>query len=264
MTVQEPVGIAAPPANPEDLQGEIALFLDLDGTLAPIADTPSAVSPDPRRTELLARLSARLGGRVAIVSGRTLEEVDRIVEGAVTAAAGVHGLERRTAEGERLSLPAHPALSVARERLLTAARSMDGLLVEDKRLGVALHYRAAPGAADMVRALGRRLASETGLVLQEGHMVVELRTPGPDKGDAVAAFMAEAPFKGAVPVFVGDDATDEHGFAVAAAEGGCGVLVGPARPTAARFRLEDVEAVIAWLEAYVTTPPSRANPEARA
>ncbi len=263
MSVQEPVEIAAPPVDPEGLHGQIALFLDLDGTLAPIADTPSDVGPDPRRTELLKRLAARLGGRVAIVSGRTLEEVDRIVEGAVIAAAGVHGLERRTASGARLSLAPHPALAVARERLLTAARSVDGLLVEDKGLGVTLHYRAAPGAADMARTLGRRLANETGLALQEGHMVVELRTPGPDKGDAVAAFMAEAPFKGAAPVFVGDDATDEHGFAIAAAQGGYGVLVGPARPTAARFRLGDVEQVIAWLEAYANTPPGRANHEAR-
>ena len=82
-------------------------------------------------------------------------------------------------------------------------------------------------------------------------MVAELRTPGPDKGDALAAFMAEPPFAGARPIFVGDDLTDEHGFAAAAALGGFGVLVGPARPTQARARLDDVEAVHAWLAAAV-------------
>ena len=114
-----------------------------------------------------------------------------------------------------------------------------------------LHYRGARAFADEASALARRLAEETGLTLQGGDLVVELKTPGTSKGTAVRAFMAEAPFTGALPVMVGDDLTDEDGFEAAEALGGFGVLVGPERRTAARYRLEDVEAVLAWLEGIV-------------
>jgi trehalose 6-phosphate phosphatase len=96
-----------------------------------------------------------------------------------------------------------------------------------------------------------RLTPTEDLTALWGHMVAELRTPGPDKGDALAAFMAEPPFAGSRPVFIGDDLTDEDAFAAAAAGGGFGVLVGPDRPTAARMRLENVEAVHAWLTAAI-------------
>ncbi|TAJ38343.1 MAG: trehalose-phosphatase, partial [Brevundimonas sp.] len=99
------------------------------------------------------------------------------------------------------------------------------------------------------KALAKRLQAETGLSLQPGHMVLELKTPGADKGTAVTDFMQDAPFKDAIPVMLGDDLTDEHGFEAAAALGGYGVLVGPQRETAARYRLDDVDAVLTWLEA---------------
>lgn len=236
----------APPAL--DLAGS-ALFLDLDGTLAPIVARPQDVGPEPRRTAILEELVRRMDGRVAILSGRTLAEIDHILDGAVRPAAAVHGLDRREPDGTHRPPAPHSDLPEVRGAFQAFADQAPGLLVEAKGLSIALHYRQAPDQAAAVRALAEQWAARTGLKMQPGHMVVELRTPGPDKGDSLTAFMAEAPFQGAVPVFVGDDLTDEPAFAAAHALGGAGVLVGPARNSAATHRLEDVNAVLDWLEA---------------
>ncbi|WP_374576208.1 trehalose-phosphatase [Phenylobacterium sp.] len=225
----------------------MALFLDVDGTLAPIETRPHAVGPVSERNVLLGEVARRLHGRAAIVSGRTIADVDRILDHSITAVAGVHGLERRTALGRQMSSPAHPALVEAKRALQAFAAADSGLEVEDKALSVALHFRRAPGAAEAVRDLAGRLSAATGLSRQDGDCVIELRTPGPSKGDAVAAFMAEPPFAGAAPVFVGDDLTDEDAFRAAVEAGGFGVLVGPPRDTWATHRLASVDEVLAWL-----------------
>ena len=226
-----------------------ALFLDLDGVLAPFAPTPHAVVPDARRTALLKELAKRLGGRVAIVSGRTIAEVDRISETALASASGVHGLERRRADGTLDRADAAPEVRMAVHAFDAFARTRPGVLVEDKGVSAGLHFRGAPAEGEAATRLANDLAEETGLVLQPGHLVLELKTPGTDKGTALTAFMQEAPFAGAIPIMVGDDLTDEHGFRAAAALGGFGVLVGPPRQTAASFGLTGVEAVLDWLEA---------------
>lgn len=251
-------GFAGPglPAPPTHLNGA-ALFLDLDGVLAPLAATPDAVGPEPRRTQTFARLKRALNGRVAVVSGRTLAEIDRIIDGAASAASGVHGLERRSAEGALSVRAPAPSVRVALAAFHDFAEARPGVIVEDKGLSAGLHFRQAPNQAAAALALATALASETGLALQPGAMVLELKTPGADKGTAVAAFMAEAPFAGSMPVMVGDDLTDEAGFRAAAASGGFGVLVGPERPTAARYRLEDVEAVLDWLGAVASGAAAR-------
>ena len=242
-TLERDLTLAPPPALDA---ARTALFLDLDGTLAPIKPRPRDVGPAPERTELLKTATRRLGGRLAVISGRALPDIDHILQGSVTAAAAVHGLVRRNAAGAVLSRPPHPALNTARVAL-DWWEDPPGVLIEDKRLSIAVHYRRAPDRADEVLAACREVAAGTGLVLQLGSMVVELRSPGADKGDSVRAFMAEAPFAGASPVFVGDDVTDEDGFAAATELGGYGVLVGEPRETAARYRLSDVDAVLAWL-----------------
>ncbi len=231
-----------------------ALFLDMDGVLAPLAETPDAVVPDARRTAVLRALAQRLNGRLAIISGRTLAEIDRIAESAAASASGVHGLERRRADGSLDRAAADPAVRDAVAAFQDFARTRPGIIVEDKAVSASLHYRQAQGEAEAVGALAERLADETGLTLQPGNLVVELKTPGTDKGTALAAFMAEAPFKGAMPVMLGDDLTDEDGFRAAEALGGFGVLVGPPRATAARHGLPDVDAVLAWLDAVEETP----------
>jgi trehalose 6-phosphate phosphatase len=236
------------PPPPATLPPRAALFLDLDGTLTPIVSRPGDVGPEPRRSALLADLSAALEGRLAIVSGRALDDLDRILGQGVPAIAAVHGLVRRDADGRVTSVAPHPDLADAKLVLGDLARCDPGLLFEDKVLSAALHYRNAPNAADAVLEAAERLARSTDLVLQLGDMVAELRTPGPDKGSSVAAFLNEAPFLGATPVFIGDDLTDEDGFETAARLGGFGVLVGPERPTGAAYRLDDSAAVLSWLE----------------
>lgn len=227
-----------------------ALFLDLDGTLAPIVGRPQDVGPDPRRTRLLERLSRGLDGRLAVVSGRTLEDVDRILEGCIMSVAAVHGLVRRGPDGRLTATAPHPGLGHAITGLRAFAARDAGLIVEEKAgLSVALHFRQARTQTEAARSCARRLAAETGLALQDGDMVAELRTPGVNKGDSICAFMARPPFAGAQPVFLGDDATDEDGFAAVQARGGVGIVVGSERQTAARYRLTDVEAALAWLEA---------------
>lgn len=236
------------PAPPVLADG-VALFLDMDGVLAPMAPTPDGVGPVARRTAALRAVETRLAGRVAIVSGRTIVEIDRISDTALTSASGVHGLERRLKDGSIQRQAPDPGVATALQAFRAFAAERPGVIVEDKGVSAGLHYRQAPDQTAAAKALAQRLQAETGLTLQPGHMVLELKTPGADKGTAVSAFMQDEPFKGAVPIMLGDDLTDEHGFEAAAALGGYGVLVGPERDTSARYRLEDVDAVLTWLEA---------------
>lgn len=224
-----------------------ALFLDLDGTLAEIAPTPDEVLSIDRVNLLLQQVVGALRGRVAILSGRTLEDVDRILGHSVACVAAVHGLVRREPGGRVVRNPASLALPQARATARALAQSHPGLLVEDKGASIALHYRQAEDAENAVLTATSEMAKATGLVVQNGAMVSELRTPGPNKGDSLRAFMSAPPFQGFKPIMVGDDLTDEDGFRAAAAAGGYGVLVGAPRDTDAAYRLADVDEVLSWL-----------------
>jgi trehalose 6-phosphate phosphatase len=227
--------------------GRDALFFDLDGTLAPLFPRPDDTILGVTIRRVLMRLQRALQGRLAIVSGRNIATIDRIVGIPGLAVAGIHGLERRIATGAVTRTIAGTGLIAARRELNALVAGAPRLLLEDKGASLALHYRTAPDLETAARDAADRVAAAHGLELQSGKMVIEVREPGPDKGSAVTAFMAEAPFHGSCPVFVGDDVTDEVGFAAAARLGGHGVMVGQPRPTAASFRLDDVAAVEAWL-----------------
>lgn len=254
-TLTKPADLATailPAVGPFSLDAaETSLFLDLDGTLAEFAETPDAVGPDPVRTDLLRRLDRMLAGRLAIVSGRAIAEVDRILDQALPHVAGVHGLERRVAGGKVVSSDPHAALADAVKVFGAIARVWPNALLEAKPRAVALHYRGDPGLAPVVLQTAREFARASGLRLQEGHMVAELLTPGRDKGGAVRAFMRESPFAGTVPIFVGDDLTDEAAIQAAVDMGGVGIVVGSRRDTAATARLRGVPQVMAWLGASV-------------
>lgn len=245
--MQAPSYDREPPPPPEPLgRDRDSLFLDLDGTLVGIRPRPEEVVAEAELLDLLSRLSDRLGGRVAVVSGRSVADVDRILHGRVRFVAGVHGLEWRGESGpaaaaERLD----PAVAAA---LRAFADERPGTSVEDKGPGVALHYRRAPHHEADAVSFAETLAAARGLAAQRGRMVVEVRSPAADKGAAIARFLDLAPFAGSRPVFVGDDVTDEDGFRLVEGLGGLGVLVGPPRPTAASRRLSDEAAVRAWLE----------------
>jgi trehalose 6-phosphate phosphatase len=234
-----------PPLPPEGA----ALFLDFDGTLVELAEAPDAIAVPGELAGLLERLAARLGGRLAIVSGRALSDLERHVPGPAVARSGSHGLELRLADGRLLPVHRPAALDAAREEIARFAAAHDGLLVEEKPASIALHYRRAPERESEVGALVDGVAKRTGLVVQRGKMVAELRPAGADKGDALRALLREPAFAAARPWFVGDDLTDEHAFEAAAELGGAGVLVGPPRATAARYRLAGVAEVAAWLRA---------------
>lgn len=236
----------APP--PADLLQDAALFLDFDGTLVELAETPDAIVVRDALPELLQRLSRRLEGRLAIVSGRAVGDLERHIACGEIAVSGSHGVELRLAGVATPVLAATVDLDHMRAAVERFAGDVPGLIVEEKPAGIAVHYRQAPDEADNVERFMSDLAVQSGMALQRGKMVAELRPQGVDKGAAVRALMAEAPFAAARPIFIGDDVTDEHGFEAVAAMGGAGILVGPQRETAAAYRLEDVNAVAAWLE----------------
>lgn len=239
-----PAHLLSPP--PLDLLRGASLFLDFDGTLAPIAATPDAVVVDDELLELLGTLSVALDGRLAIVSGRSVDTL-RELGFADFMLSGTHGLEYAQ-PGAAISGPKRlPAVDEAEATFRAFVQDKPGLLVERKSLSVGLHFRGAPEWGDEAQALAQELSNRLGLALQPGKMLYELRPGGADKGSAVTRLMQDAPMARGVPVFVGDDVTDEEGFVVAATLGGCGILVGPPRSTQARWSLERVTAVRHYL-----------------
>jgi trehalose 6-phosphate phosphatase len=224
-----------------------SLFLDFDGTLVEIAERPDAVEVDPGLTDLLHRLGEKLEGRLAIVTGRPAMEARELLGGSPMSFIGSHGLEFLWADGrvDAVERPSSLATALNATRELEAATS--GLIVEDKPLGVALHFRQNPAAEAACVKLAVRLATKLGLELQYGKMMVELRPPGADKGSAIRKLMEEPPFCLATPLFMGDDLTDESAFLTASMMGGAGVLIGAQRPSAAGYRLGGVAEARAWL-----------------
>lgn len=233
---------------PRDLLQAASLFLDFDGTLVEIAERPDAVTVSERLTSLVRDLLARLQGRVAVISGRPVAQLRALLDQPVII-VGSHGLEFDGAVAERNSAARPLALSAALEAMNELAARRRGVIVEEKPLGVALHFRQLPEAEDECVALASQLASRDGLHLQPGKMMVEVRAAGGDKGTAIRTLMQEPDMAGTRPVFMGDDLTDEPGFIAAAELGGAGILVGEQRETAAQYRLNGVEATLAWLEA---------------
>lgn len=227
-----------------------AYFFDIDGTLVDVAATPSAVRLGPELHNLVTALHGSARGAVALISGRAIADIDRLFPEVRLPAAGQHGVERRNAAGG-ISHHAYSSagLDRARARLQPALSRHPDLLLEDKGLSLALHYRRDPGLAGYAHRLARWMLvlAGPGYCLLRGKRVVELKPAGRDKGTAVVEFMREEPFHGRVPVFVGDDITDEYGFAVVNRLRGHSIKVGPG-PTVARWRLPTVRQVLAWLD----------------
>ena len=227
-----------------------AFFLDVDGTLIEIACTPEEVTVAPAVLATLANLSDAFGGALALVSGRPLKDLDRMFAPLRLPSAGLHGLERRNWDGELFRAAAPPeGLKGILKGLRDFMSRSPGVMVEDKGLSLAIHYRAAPEQEEPVRRLVAELvaAAGTAFKIQQGKKVLEIQPAGANKGDAVAAYMAERPFAGRRPVFVGDDTTDENGFAAVNRLGGHSIRVGGAGRTEARWRVDSVEDILSWL-----------------
>jgi len=237
------------PGRPPAAERGWAYFLDFDGTLLDLAATPDAIRVDTALPMLLSDLQRTCGGAVALISGRALADLDLRLGLPNLPKSGQHGLERRDAEGRvwlhASSLQARETIRVALAPLL---RRHSGLLLEDKGLTLALHYRQAPELASHVHQLMRRLIAGIGedLVVQEGKCIVEVKPAGVNKGTAISEYLAEQPFRGRRPVFIGDDKNDEQGFAMVNEHGGISISVGRGA-TNARYRLPDVIAVRNWL-----------------
>lgn len=236
MTPMRPPHPALPPP------GRAAFLLDLDGTLLDIALTPEAVVVPPRLAADLAALRDRVGGALAVVTGRPIAQIDALLPGVPHAIAGEHGGATRHAPGQPVRAAAladiPPGWRDAAERI---AAVHPGARMEAKQRGIVLHYRAAPEHGPSLHAaLSVLLASSGGAFhLLGAKMAWEIRPAGADKGSAVRALMAQPPFAGRLPVFVGDDVTDEDGIAAAIALGGVGLRVPDA--------FGDPEGVRAWI-----------------
>ncbi len=229
----------------------LALFLDVDGTLVPIAPTPAEARPSPALPRLLAHAAAQLRNALAIVSGREITSIDQVTGGVVPYVAGSHGAEFRLGPGQAVLRPdPQPDIAGLETAVLETMGSWPGLLIEPKRAGLAVHYRKAPALGPRVRdvlesLLARRAQPE--LALLHGDHVVEIRSPAHNKGEAVRRIMTEATFHGRRPVFIGDDVTDEDGFVAVQELGGTAVIVGERRPTLATRKVDSVGAVLGLL-----------------
>lgn len=230
-----------------------ALFLDFDGTLVEIAREPSAVRVAPTLAPLLVDLHRHFDGAVAIVSGRPVAEIDAFLEPARLPASGLHGMDWRPNPDAPVVRPApDPALPQLKAELAASGLAERGLRVEDKVLSLALHVREAPELEDEVAAFARSFADRhASLSLLVGKKVFELKPAGASKADAVGRFLAEPAFADRVPVFVGDDVTDEDGMRAARERGGFGIKVGEG-DSLASSRLPDVVAVHDWLAGLLT------------
>jgi len=246
--------MSGPPARPE--LEKTAFFFDVDGTLLELRPRPTDVIADESLRALLVRLIGLNRGAVALVSGRSIRDLDRIFDPLRLPAAGLHGAELRFPDGGRVATPP-TIMDHARPDIGRFVARHDGLLLEDKGATLAVHFRARPDLAAAVLTFMQRFAPGDNIAVQEGKFVVELKPAAFDKGSAIRSMMTQTPFAGRRPVFYGDDLTDEAGFTYVNTAGGLSVRVGDhITPTQARARLEDPQAMRHALEALVGMPLS--------
>ena len=238
---------------PPPLTTDVALFLDFDGTLVDIAPKPSDVVIPAVLSQRLRQVAWLLNGALAVVSGRSIATIDGFLGGAVRCAAGLHGAERRCALGHVHRTTRGGDMILPFRAILQAfGAAHPAVLVEDKGVSIAVHFRGDPTLADVCRqAVDDCVAASHGVFERlDGKMVAELKPAGVTKVAALEAYMNEAPFAGRRPVFAGDDITDEGAFVHVSKTNGFGVMVGSNAPTAAATRLPSVEALHAWLKDF--------------
>ena len=230
-----------------ELEAPIALFLDFDGTLVELASTPGSIVVGDQLRIGLSKLADRLGGRLALVSGRSIEDLEKHLGPLPITRAGSHGAAILRPDGSHLGKPP-TGVSDAVRSLSREFAGKEGLDLEEKPHGLALHFRARPYLEESACAYAEKIADEYDLATKHGKFVVELVERGADKGRAVRSIMSEAPFVGATPFFIGDDATDEDGFEACQSLGGGAILVGERNNSCANYALQGVGAVHHWLE----------------
>jgi len=237
------------PALRNPLAGH-ALYLDIDGTILDLAPSPEAVEVPVWMVPLLQQLSGKLDGAVAFVSGRTIAAIDHLFRPLIFPAVGVHGGEVRTADGEIvIDRQLSEQLQAAEPLLQQAIARIRGVQLENKRSVIALHYRSVPERGREVLKIAELVASGLGsqFGVLMGKCVVEIRPRHLTKGSAIRQLMERAPFRDRIPIFAGDDTTDEDAFEVVNGLGGISLRVGEEIPTAAKFRLATPDQLRGWL-----------------
>lgn len=207
---------------------EVALLFDVDGTLIDVGPAPFDVDVPDTLKRSLDRLFDLTDGALALVSGRPIRDLDRLFAPLALPAVGGHGAEMRLREGEGAAhvsdLP-----KALRQRLIAAADPATGVEYEDKGYSVALHYRRAPEHEARLQAYvaaSRAAFPGADTEVLPGKMMIEVKRPGIDKGTGIRRLMRHNPFAGRMPVFIGDDVTDEAAFAAMPALGGLSFSVG--------------------------------------
>jgi trehalose 6-phosphate phosphatase len=235
------------PPPPAIAPSSTALFLDFDGTLADLAPQPEAVQVADDLVPVLRLLFSHLGGALAIVSGRRLCDLDEFLRPLELPSAAEHGAQRRLADGQLVSIPP-PDLQHAIKAASALTMQHPRLRVEIKNAAVALHYRHAPELEELcLQVMTEAVTASSGVELLHGKYVFEIKPAGVSKGTAIATFMLQAPFAGRVPLFAGDDVTDEAGFSAVQALGGFGIKVGEGK-TVAQYRCPSPAALRQWLQ----------------
>ncbi|MDI9847667.1 trehalose-phosphatase [Rhodoblastus sp. 17X3] len=240
---------------------QYCIFLDLDGTLVEIEDRPDDVRVDPATLEFIEQLREKVGRALAVVSGRDIHAIDRLLHPLVLPVAGVHGLQRRDAAG-RLHSPTidQSAVEAIATRVEAAFLAEPGVVIERKAGAVAIHYRLRPDFERKCQAVAQKIVRDRAdLNLITGKMVCEIRLHGNNKGGVIGSFLEERPFKGRRPIFAGDDVTDESGFLTVNACGGVSIKIGE-ELTAARYRAANVLELRNWFDALIAAPGDLSPP----
>ena len=229
-----------------------AFFFDFDGTLAEIAERPEDVEVTEAARATIEALRSATQGAVAIITGRDIASIDHFLDPVHLPVAGVHGLTRRDANGQlhapEIDTAALASIETALEPLVNGK---SGLILERKHGAVALHYRKRPELeGECLTAMEDAARRASNITIRRGKMVIEAIGHSSNKGTAIGSFLGEVPFSGRVPVFAGDDLTDEDGFAFVNAQGGISIKVGSG-DTKARYRVEDREGLIDWLNGII-------------
>jgi trehalose 6-phosphate phosphatase len=231
-----------------------ALFLDVDGTLLDLAARPDDVVTPPNLISTLLRVESKLAGALALISGRSIDDMDRLFAPLRLRASGVHGAEIRF---DRDAPTTATTVGVMPKSLLAALelaiRPFPGVFVEDKRFSFTVHYRLAPSAELPLRGIVKQLIESmpTPVEVMDAHYAIEIKRPCFDKGGAIATFLATETFAERTPIFIGDDTTDESGFALVTARGGLAYSVGSPRP-GAMVGFPGPSAVREWLAEFAS------------
>ena len=226
----------------------IAIFLDVDGTILNFSNSPKDVKVDQYLLSLLKNLEISLNGALALVSGRSIKDLDNLFSPLKFNAGGQHGLELRKSGEKNKQTVNTKEFQLIKNKIHKFVFNNKDIFLEDKGSSIAIHYRMAPDKKnDIKNFISDIIQNRSDLHLIEGKMVFEIKDKRFDKGKLISLLMQNSPFKNKLPIFLGDDLTDEDGFKLVNSLAGISIKVGSFRKTNANFFLSNVSDVNDWL-----------------